>query len=373
MFSKNFLKFSKELLRKSWQAPILGFYLILGGINPLYAQSSPNYLTVATRSFPPFAFEENGQYVGFSIELWEAIANDLQLDYQLYGEKTITDLLQAVSIGNADVAIAGITITAQREKEVDFSFPIFESGLQVLVPIKNNSPVKSFLFFLFSPILLNTIFFLLIMILISANLIWLVERKKNSQMFPEEYLKGIGEACWWAVVTVVTVGYGDKTPLTLTGRIIATIWMFTGILLISYFTGSVTSALTVQRLSTEINNLRDLGGKRVATVRNTTAEKYLENRPINVLKFNNFNEAIEALKKEKADAIVYDSPVLLNFTKNEGAGKFTVIGNIFDKQSYGIALKRDSIYRESINQSILKLKENGTYQKLYEKWFGKEE
>lgn len=36
---------------------------------------------------------------------------------------------------------------------------------------------------------------------------WYLERKNNSEMFPS-----LWEALWWTVVTVVTVGYGDKTP-----------------------------------------------------------------------------------------------------------------------------------------------------------------
>ena len=97
-------------------------------------------------------------------------------------------------------------------------------------------------------------------------------------MFPQEYLKGIWEAYWWSVVTVVTVGYGDKAPIGVAGRIIATIWMFTGVLLVSYFTASVSSALTVQQLETSIQGLEDLNGKRVATVEGSTAAEYLANR-----------------------------------------------------------------------------------------------
>jgi polar amino acid transport system substrate-binding protein len=43
---------------------------------------------------------------------------------------------------------------------------------------------------------------------------------------------------------------------------------------------------------------------------------------------------------------------------------------MYHRQSYGIAFKQDSIYRELINQALLTLKENGIYDKLYEKWFG---
>ena len=46
---------------------------------------------------------------------------------------------------------------------------------------------------------------------------------------------------------------------------------------------------------------------------------------------------------------------------------------IFERQSYGIALKTNSPYRESINQALLEIVENGTYDEIYQKWFGKTE
>jgi ABC-type amino acid transport substrate-binding protein len=329
---------------------------------------------VGTKSFAPFAFVQDGRYIGFSIDLWEKIAEDLELDYEIYGEKTVNELLNSVSSGNTDVAIAGITITAEREKIVDFSYSFFESGLQILVPSNSRvSPVNSFIWLIFSPILLRTIGVLLLIIIIAAHLLWFFERKNNSAMFPRNYLAGIWEAYWWAVVTVVTVGYGDKTPIGIPGRIIATVWMFTGVLLVSYFTASVSSALTVRQLASNIQTPENLNGKKVATVEGSTAAAYLENRPIKRIEFELVEEAFESLDKGEVDAVVYDAPVLQNYAAKEGADKAQVVGSVFAKQSYGIALKTNSPYRERINQALLKLIENGTYREIHQQWFGDNE
>ena len=329
---------------------------------------------VATKPFAPFAFVKEGQYIGFSIDLWQEIAQELDLEYELYGEKTIVDLLNSVSSENTDIAIAGITITAKREESVDFSHSFFESGLQILVPSRSQaSPINTFIWLIFSPILLETIGVLLLVVLISAHLLWFFERKNNPEMFPKKYLAGIWEACWWSVVTVVTVGYGDKAPVGVAGRIIATVWMFTGVLLISYFTASVSSALTIQSLETAIQGPDNLDGKKVATVKGTTAAQYLSDRPIQKVEFELVEEAFQALEELQVDAVVYDAPVLQNYASNEGAGKVKVVGSIFEKQSYGIALKSQSPYREPINQALLKLMENGTYDRIHQKWFGQAE
>jgi ABC-type amino acid transport substrate-binding protein len=340
--------------------------------SPAQASLEGENLRVVTKNFVPFAFEQNGQYVGFSIDLWKEIAKELNIDYEIYKEQSINDLLNAVSTGPADVGIAGITITSIREETVDFSYPFFETGLQILISAHSFSPVSPFFSLLFSPIFLQTVGFIISMVLVVAHLIWYFERNDNSAMFPREYALGIPEAIWWAVVTVVTVGYGDKVPNNRMGRIIATVWMFGGILLISYFTASMTSALTVQQLSSDITNVTDLIGKQVATVEGSTAADYLKNRPLGVLEFKTIGETFQALEEKKVNAIVYDSPVLVYYASGEKAGKVKLVGPVFQQQSYGIAFKEKSEYREPINRVLLTLKENGSYNKIYEKWFGEQ-
>ncbi|MEL7008809.1 MAG: transporter substrate-binding domain-containing protein [Cyanobacteria bacterium J06588_4] len=331
-------------------------------------------LRVGTKPFAPFAFVQEGEYIGFSIDLWSEIAQELELDYEMYGETTVTDLLESVASENTDIAIAGITITSEREKNVDFSHSFYESGLQILIPARSQaSPVNTFVALIFSPILLKTIGVLLVVIVISAHLLWFFERKKNSEMFPQAYLPGIWEACWWSVVTVVTVGYGDKAPIGVPGRIIAAIWMFTGVLLVSYFTASVSSALTLQQLETSIQGIEDLNGKRVATIAGSTAAAYLADRPMKRIEYEVVEEAFASLEDSKVDAVVYDSPVLQNYAAKDGVGKVKVVGSTFERQSYGIALKTNSPYREEINQAILSIVESGVYDEIHQKWFGETE
>ena len=337
------------------------------------AQNEQVTVRVGTKLIPPFVFEQNGKYVGFSMDLWQEIADELNWKSELYGEETLELLLDSVSQGRTDIAIAGITINSERETKLDFSHSFFESGLQILVSSQNIYPWEAFFAFIFSPILWSTVLFLVIVTAIAAHIVWFFERKNNPAMFPEKYVKGIGEAFWWAVVTVVTVGYGDKTPVSVAGRILATIWMFTGVLLISYFTASVSSALTVQRLGTNITNVQDLQNQTIGTVTGSTANKFLDENTVSYLTlYDNINEAYKALEQGKIKAIVYDAPVLQYYSRVEGKGKVKVVGSVFAHQSYGIAVKINSPYREQINQALLKLKENGTYQQLYREWFGTE-
>ena len=73
---------------------------------------------------------------------------------------------------------------------------------------------------------------------------------------------------------------------------------------------------------------------------------------------------------DEADAIVFDAPVLLFYSQNQGYGLVKVVGPIFQKENYGIALPTDSPLREPINAALLRLQSSGSYEKIYEKCFG---
>jgi len=338
------------------------------------AEATPN-LRVATKKFEPFVYlpkEEDAPYSGFSIELWNRIAKEMGVKTTLVKTESVKELLGTLENGKAEVAIAAITITAEREKKADFSHPFFESGLRIMVRGGGESSVGDLVASILSPALLKVFGFLVVLILIAAHFLWFFERRRNSEMFPKSYVAGIWEAIWWASVTATTVGYGDRTPRGTAGRIVALVWMFSGIILISFFTATVTSVLTVKQIEGNITGPSDLVGRTVGTVSGTTSEKFLTKQSINVRPFDDITEAYKALEGGELDAVVYDWPALVTYAKKEGGGRVRVVGDVFEKQSYGIALRHGSPYRERINQAILTLKEKGVYQDLYRSWFSLE-
>jgi len=100
---------------------------------PDQARPDPPKIRVGIKRLEPFVFiDENGQYSGFSIDLWQAIAADLGIQYDWVPAGTVNELIANVESGKTDAAIAGISLTPQRESQVDFSYPYFESGLQIM-------------------------------------------------------------------------------------------------------------------------------------------------------------------------------------------------------------------------------------------------
>lgn len=91
-------------------------------------------LIVATdTAFVPFEFKEGDKYVGFDIDMWDAIAQDLGVTYQLR-PMDFAGIIPALQTGQVDVALAGITIKPERQKAIDFSDGYYASGLMLMVP-----------------------------------------------------------------------------------------------------------------------------------------------------------------------------------------------------------------------------------------------
>ncbi len=200
----------------------------------------------------PFVIpKEDKTYTGFSIDLWKAIAAEMNVEYELYGVETLTDLIDVVQTKKADVGIAGISMTAEREEKFDFSFSFFESGLQIMVLDQSDTPMSTIVgeivSFIFSPKLLYTVGILLLIMMIAAHIIWFAERRNNSD-FSKNYIYGIGDGLWWAAVSMTTVGYGDKTPRGFVGRLFGLVWIFLGLFIIASFTATVTTTLTLNQL-----------------------------------------------------------------------------------------------------------------------------
>ena len=89
-------------------------------------------------NFMPFEFKEGDKYVGFDIDLWDAIAKDLGLEYKLQ-PMDFNGLIPALQTGNIDAAIAGMTIKSKREEVVDFAYPYYDAGLLLMVKADNKS------------------------------------------------------------------------------------------------------------------------------------------------------------------------------------------------------------------------------------------
>ncbi|MDD7794678.1 transporter substrate-binding domain-containing protein [Clostridium sp. 'White wine YQ'] len=103
--------------------------------------ASKKYIISTDVTFAPFEFEQDGKYTGIDVDLLAAIAKDQGFDYELK-PMDFNGIIPALTSNQIDAAIAGMSITDERKKSVDFSEPYFESGVSMAVGVDNNS-IKS--------------------------------------------------------------------------------------------------------------------------------------------------------------------------------------------------------------------------------------
>ena len=334
------------------------------------ASAPTREIRVITRQITPFVLKDSDGYKGFSIELWQAIAKELGRPYHFVEKNNIREILAGVKAGEADAAIAAISVTSQRELDFDFSQPMFESGLQILT--RADGGTTPTFFQQLWPLLTSTgtltvLSFLAILIIIPAHIGWYVERNKENHLFPSNYFPGIFHAMYWA--TGAAAGQQPDPLFSGVGRILSTLLFLGSLFFTSYFTATITTSLTVQQLKNDINGTDDLAGKSVGTTIGSTAESFLKDINAKPLGFDKIEDALAALDGKKVDAVVFDAPVLLYYAANKGQGKVRLVGSMLKKENYGILFPQGSTLRKPVNEALLKLRENGVYDSLYAKWF----
>ena len=334
------------------------------------AVSQSQVLTIGVKVAPPFVMADgSGNYTGLGIDLWQETAQDHGWKY-VYKPFELKDLLDAVSNGKVDVAIGAITATAEREQHMDFAHPITSSGLGVAVRGGQTAGWLAVVRALASSAFLKVIGTLALLLLIVGFLVWLAEHKRNPDQFGGSRSQGIFSGFWWAMVTMTTVGYGDTAPRTVPGRILGLVWMLAALVIVSFFTASITSALTVGQLSERIRDADDLGSVHVASVAASTSGDWLARQKFGYSKAKDLEAALDDLAAGRVDAVVYDAPLLRYDIQQNYRNKLRVLPLILERQDYAFALPTASPLREQIDTSLLRRINSPDWKQRLGKYFG---
>ena len=322
----------------------------------------------------PFSYHnENRTLTGFSVELWEEISKRLKLQTSWQETKTYSELTNNIFKQKSDVAVANISVTADREEKADFSYSIFESGMAIAV--KEGSSASLWSLIIDSGVLtfLSIAFLVLLFV---AHVIWYFERNIEAgeeDYFRDDYRHGIWDAFWWAFLVMTTGGLdgGDVSKRVL-NRILAGIWIVASLFFISTLTAKITTSMTVAQLKSDIQGYKDLVGKKVGVTEGSSHQKFLKKKGIKTISYTSLDAMYADLKKEKIKAIVSDFPILSYYATHEGSGWMMITGKTFNPESYGFMFRENSPYIESVNTTLLQLKESGFYHTLHDKYFGEE-
>ncbi len=264
------------------------------------ASVAPRKLVVGTLVAPPlYVKTADNQWRGFGIELWQAVAQDLNVLSEFREYSSVGSLLDAIKNKEIDV-IPSLPVTEQVESIVDFSESYLKSGLAIAVPAEGvGSRWMGVVASIFSRDIVGAVGLMLLMSLAAGIIVWAFERQRNREMFGDGTLKGIGHGIWWSMVTLTSVGYGDKAPKTVGGRITAFIWMLFSVVFISSFTANITTSLTVNELRGKVRGFDDLYKVRVGSISQSEASDFLTKHGIAVTPFESIPEALQGGRRQK--------------------------------------------------------------------------
>ena len=326
-------------------------------------------LVVGTKTAPPFAIKDDkGEWSGISIELWRRLADQLKLRYRFVEAPSVGALLDGVHSGDFDLAVAAITITPEREQQVDFTTPYFHTGTGVAVrsdriaiwlPIIRSITSYSFLL---------AIGGLLVLALLVGALIWLFERR-NNEGFGGGMVRGLSSGVFWSANAMTQRVDPNIIPVSTGGRILAVIWMVVSVVAIAALTASITSTLTVKRLHGIVNSAADLPGLRVAVVQDTASADALSRMRIKHRTVPSAEAGFAALGKGTIDAFAYDRPILA-WMIGKGGLNAELSDVTFDPQDYAIALRNDPALRKQLNVALLQTEESDWWKDVVFRYVG---
>ena len=335
---------------------ILPFLLsFLYTLSAFSALSNQDTLLVGYAPAAPFLIEKNNAIEGISIYLWEEIAKELELPYR-YVKRPFAELLQALENGEIDVCINPLTITSERGKQFAFTHSFYASNSTVATHEATGfQRLKNTLTSIFNQNFLSAFLALITVIIFFGWLLWHFEKKVNPDQFRTGW-QGLWDGIWWSVVTMTTVGYGDKTPKSKGGKIVALVWMFSGLLFISGFTASIAYRLTVNQLAANAKQVLDFKERPIGCIQNSSTASFLKRNFFKkVTLYGTVLEGLEAVDAHQIDAFFYDEPILkYKLSEMSSLHHIILLPLKFDMQFYAFGLPKDRLeLREQLSQQIL--------------------
>ena len=333
---------------------------------PLMAKS----LRVGVSGSAPFVMtdQDSDGYSGISLDIWRRVAEENDLAYTLIEQKSPEAGITALADRTIDVLVGPISITARRLAlpEVDFTQPYYLGKSAVLVPLKPAN-LASRLQVLFGWAVLSSILVLISVLMGVGCVIWLTERRDNPEQFPPGAAPGIANGTWFALVTLTTVGYGDKAPVTRLGRAITSVWMVISLIAVSSLTAGLASAFTLVLSGVsgeEITDQLGLRGQRIAAVNGSSGMELADRRNLRIVPSDSLQEGIDHLLNGHADALIFDRPALRYHLKMNPQLPLKVAPFTLAEETYGFALRSDDPLRTSLDVSILKLQRQGKVESI---------
>ncbi|XP_071100434.1 glutamate receptor 2-like [Haliotis cracherodii] len=326
--------------------------------------------------------EGNDRYEGFTIDLLRKLKEELKFKYKIYvspknayGVKNMDDgkwdgMVGEIISKNATLAMGAISITSQRETDIDFSQGIISTGINILIyKPQEEYNIFQFLFpfslYLWLAIIGASIFVSFVLFLLDYT-------NPNRKFTPKETL-------WYAVGTLLKRGT-DFSPKPVSQRILSAGFTFFVLITVSSYTANMAAFLTTKSLEKTINSFDDLSESEqaICTVDKSATMKFFEKGHSPVYKrIWDTIVAVDGLVPNassgrdrvmnKECAFIFDFLINEYSEYKKCCTKAVAVPILM--QEHGIGMAQGAPFKTKLNIALLKLKESGQINQLKKKWW----
>jgi ABC-type amino acid transport substrate-binding protein len=337
-------------------------------------QHEPEILRVAVYDVPPYAYvDSDGSISGVSVDLWRRVAEQMEWPFRLIPVADMESVLSGLEQGRFDAAIGAITITPERAARVDFSYPAHRSGVAIALR-KETGPMFALTSYWTAVTELGPLIMIILAMLIVIGIaMWIVEqRDRSTSKGSESAVVSLRDGLYWAVVTMTTVGYGDKTPKTMPGRVVAMVWMLSSLVLVSLLSTSLVSRLTAERVeSRDFAASIDLHKKKLAAVAQSSGAEYLDELRLPYANYRDLPEALDALASGHSNAVVNSVGALQYFVARRYAKVLEIPQGLLAPAYMAIALPQHSSIKKPVDQALIRITNSPEWRTLEERFFAR--
>ncbi|CAF3092421.1 unnamed protein product, partial [Rotaria sp. Silwood2] len=285
---------------------------------------------------------------------------------------TYDGMVKSVSLNESwDIAILDIAITSNRLGIVDFSLPIFEDTMRII--IRESSSFNVSFFSYLNPFSLYVWLSIVGVILLSGLLVYIFEREENEQEEEEKQKKFRAMIFGMYRALRRIVGIGDDVKFRSTSsQMISVALVALSCILMAIYTADLASFLTMRRTNPPISGIDGIkNGRlpfhRVGIVKNTSIiDYYIQNVSDVYYRLENPQDIYLALIENRIDAALFEGEALQYVIDRNYCGRLSLVGVGFAKSWFGIAMKKDWEYKADFDMNILSVREEGLIEK---KWF----
>ncbi|MED6203633.1 hypothetical protein PIB30_001331 [Stylosanthes scabra] len=361
-------------LPKGWQIPTNSIKLKIGV--PVKACGYTEFVRII---HDPVT--NSTKVTGFCIDVFNAVVEALPyaLPFEFIpfeksnGEMagTYDDLISQVYYGNFDAVVGDTTITANRSSYVDFTLPYTESGVTMVVPIRDNRKKNAWAFL--KPLTWDLWVTTFCTFLFIGFVVWVLEHRINSHFRgPPSYQ--IGTSLWFSFSTMV-FSHQEKVESNC-GRFVVIVWVFFVQILVQSYTASLTSLLTVEQLNpanTDVHQLLrnrlNVGYLQGSFVRGILKDMGFKDDQLKV--YNSVEECDDLFTKGSAnggiDAAFDEVPYVMHLLGTY-CSKYAMVEPRFKTGGFGFAFPKGSPLVGDISRAILNVSEGDKMRRIENAW-----